>query len=164
MPKINRALTWIRKALDVTQKTSAPTAFLDDIRTVVDALGWERLNETVTSRNTGTATNVIDSGIVPEGVLRLVLSASVELNDTVQAFTVWVEHSDGTTAGSPAVMRPIQIPISAISIHAGIERIIVMREGDTMRARCSPNVGPGLEIRIVLRFVDLPIGEYVGNL
>ncbi len=166
MPKINRPLAWIRKALEVTEKTDAPRGFDANIRTILDAFGWERLNETVTTRSVGVNVDVIQSPAVPEGVLRLVTSACVETSNTALPFTLWIEHTDGTGAGSIGIMRPIEIPISAtVIIKAGVERIHVLRSGDSLRGRSSPASGIGFDLRISLRFVDLPIvGEYVAGL
>ena len=76
--KIKRAFTWLRKALVITEKTTAPGALRDDIQIALDVFGWERYDET-TNRNTVSGANVnsVSSPAVPQDVLRLIIEASV---------------------------------------------------------------------------------------
>ena len=161
---INRALMWLRKTLEITEETEAPQILSETLRPTIDVFGWDRLPGVTVESRLLSNSNAVQSSTVPADVLRLVLEASVETNDTVQAFTYWVEHIDGDFAITTGLMRPIAIPISAVSIRAGIERIVVLRPGDRIQGRCSPATGVGLNIRINTRWVELPIGEYVGNL
>ena len=160
--KIKRAFIWLRKALVITEKTTAPGALLDNIQSAIDVFGWERLQET-TNRTTTSAVNqsTISSPAVPEDVLRLVLEANVETTNSALAFTLWIDHLDGDSNITVGVMRPIDIPISAIIIRCAMQRQVIMKPGDQLVGRSSPAVGVADTLSIRQRFIDLPIGEYI---
>ncbi len=159
--EVNRALLWIRKALQVTEKTTMPESIEDELRGVVDAFGWERLDQTTTRRTIAVNASTVTSPAVPADVLRLITEASVQTNDTVQAFTMWMEHIDLDAGLATGIMRPVAIPISAVTIRVGLHKMVVLRPGDQLSGRSSPAVGVALDLRLTERFVDLPIGEYV---
>jgi len=159
--KIKRAITWIRKSLEITERTTNPGTIGGEIQPQLDVFGWERIEEATTSIASATATDRATLVAVPEGFLRLVLDASAETDDTVQAFTLWMDVLDGDSGGVTGLMRPVDVPISGTSIRAGLEKTLIMKPGDTLRARCSPDTGVGLVIIARQRFVDLPIGEYI---
>lgn len=164
--KIKRAITWIRKSLEITEKTTNPGTVDGNIVPVIDTFGWERLGGPRTTRLTqGIAVNVIASPAVPADVLRVILEANVETNDGVQQFTFWIDHQH-VEAGQPVgVMRPITPPISALTIRCAMDRkFLIMRPGDTLLGRSSPAPGVGLILRLRESFVDLPIGEYIHSL
>ncbi len=161
---INRGLMWLRKVLEVTEETDSPQVLSEVLGPSMDVFGWERLADVQTERRVGVNVDVIEGTVVPEGVLRLILAASVETNNGVLPFTLWIEHSDGTGAGAIGILRPIDIPISAVPIKSGVERIHVLAPGDRLRGRSSPASGVGSDLRISSRFIELPIGEYVGYL
>ncbi len=159
--KIKRAITWIRKSLEITERTTNPGTVGGEIQPQLDVFGWERIEEVTTSIASAAAVNSVTLLAVPEGFLRLVLNASVETNDTVQAFTFWMDVLDAGSGGVTGVTRPVAIPISAVAIRSGLERPLIMQPGDTLRARCSPATGVGLLLIARQRFVNLPIGEYI---
>ncbi len=164
--KIKRAILWIRKSLEITEKTTNPGTVDGNIVPVLDAFGWERLGGEVTVRLTqGTNVNTIAGSAVPQDVLRIILEASVETDNAVLAFTFWMDHVDADTGFPVGVMRPIEPLISALSIRNAMDRrFVVMRPGDTLAGRCSPASGAAQVLRLRERFVELPIGEYIRGL
>lgn len=163
--KIKRAFTWLRKTFVITEKTTAPGALLDDIQIIADVFGWERLNETVSNVATSAVNQSLISGpVVPDDVLRLVIEANVETAEATLPFTMWIDHLDGDSNINVGVMRPIQIPISAISIRCAMTRPVIMSPGDRLAGRSSPATGIGDTLVLRQRFVDLPIGEYIRSL
>jgi len=156
--KIKRAILWLRKSFEIIERTDVPDRLLADVRPTVDVLGWENLLDVDHSINTGTNVVSISSAAVPDNVIRLVLEASVETSNSALAFDMWIEHSALTNI---AVMRPVSIPIAPNSIVVGMERVIYLLEGDSMRGRCAPATGVGETLTMRTRFVDLPIGEYI---
>ena len=158
--KIKRAFTWLRKALVITEKTTAPGALLDDIQSVLDVFGWERLNETTNLTTVAVNASTVNSPAVPEDVLRVIISANVETNDAGGPFTFWMDHLDGASNINVGVMRPITPPSSVISIRNAREGpYLVLRPTDVLAGRASPAIVGNLTLR--QRFVDLPIGEYI---
>ncbi len=160
--KIKRAITWIRRALRVTEQTTTPGEVSGLILPTVDALGWERFENDVQSASSFSVNvNATQTPLVPEGVLRLILDASVETTNDVIGFTLWIEVQQPGELPI-GVMRPFDTPISpGITIRGGIEKTIIMSPGDTLRGRCTPVTGVGSDLVIRTRFIDLPIGEYV---
>ncbi len=153
---------WLRKALQITETTDSPRVLSEILGPFVDVFGWERLNEAVGQVNTsGANVNTVSAPAVPNDVLRLVLEASVETNNTALAFTQWIDHLDFVSNVNVGVMRPVDIPISAIIIRSAMTRQIIMRPGDRLTGRCTPATGVGDTLAIRQRFVDLPIGEYI---
>lgn len=163
--KIKRAFVWLRKALVITEKTTAPGALLNTIQTTLDVFGWERYDET-TNRNTVSAANVntVSSPAVPDDVLRLIIEASVETSNAALAFHMWMDKLDAASNINVGVMRPIAVPISAIVIRNALERPLILRPGDVLAGRCTPATGVGETLAIRQRFIDLPIGEYIRSL
>jgi len=163
--KIKRAFIWLRKTLVITEKTTAPGELLDNIQSVIDVFGWERLDETVFLNTTsGANVNTVSSPAVPDDVLRLIVEANVETTNPLLPFTMWIDHRDGLSNVTVGVMRPIDIPLSAITIRCAMERWLVLRPGDLLIGRCTPATGVGETLALRQRFVDLPIGEYIRSI
>lgn len=160
--KVKRAFVWMRKSLRIIDKTTLPGEIVGEIRPIIDLFGWERLNESTARITTsGANVNTITSTAVPADVLRLILEASVETSNTALAFTVWMDHLDDETNVNVGVMRPLDIPISGVSIRSAITRPVFMRPGDQLSGRCTPATGVGETLTLRERFVDLSIGEYI---
>ncbi len=160
--KIKRAFTWLRKALVITEKTTAPGALLDDIQILIDVFGWERYDQTTNLTNVSAADrNSVSSPPVPADVLRLVIEASVETTNAVLPFHMWMDKLDSLSNINVGVMRPIAVPASTIIIRNGMTHRLIMRPGDVLSGRCTPLTGLGETLSLRQRFVDLPIGEYI---
>ncbi len=159
---INRALMWLRKTLEITEATDSPRVLSEVLGPTLDVFGWERMNETTARANvSGANVNTITSPAVPDGVLRLILEANVETSNSALAFTMWMDHLSAQENVNIGVMRPVDIPISAIVIRVAMTRTLILRPGDILQGRCSPATGVGDTLSLRQRFVDLPIGEYV---
>lgn len=159
---ITRSLMWLRKVLQITQKTDSPRVLSEVLDPIIDVFGWERLNETVNLTTTSAVNqSIVSAPAVPDDVLRLVLEANVETTESTLPFTMWIDHLDGDSNITVGVMRPIDIPISTIIIRCAMQRQIIMSPGDQLVGRSTPASGVGDTLSIRQRFVDLPIGEYI---
>lgn len=162
--KIKRAIIWLRKSLEVTEKTELPGTITDEIRPILDAFGWDRLKEVQNNTVSGTATTSVDGPVVPPDVIRLIVLCSV--NHTEPLITVfhhlWVDLKP-PGANSVGVSRPQSVPGSAAAeeIRVPIQRKFLMRPGENLRARASPATGVGITLEMRQLFVDLPFGEYI---
>ncbi len=157
--KIKRAITWIRKSLEITEKTTQPATVDGTILPVMDVLGWERLNETQQFIRTAVATTIVTGDPAPEGVLRLVVECSVNHSDPIAANVhwLWIRH-DITAAVTPGVSAPLEVPGGP---QVAMPRWIVLRPGEKLDGRAFPATGIGINLTIMMSFIDLPIGEYV---
>lgn len=159
--KIKRALTWIRKTLDITERTNMPEGIMRNIKPTLDVFGWERVPETVAVALAGTNVSSQFSAIVPEETARLVYSASVETTNDVAAFWLWIEHSVAASAINVGLMRPILTAAGTGLMRCGMDRTLIMSPGDRLVARANTLVGAAETLSIRMRYIDLPIGEYV---
>ncbi|MEE9263822.1 MAG: hypothetical protein V3V11_05150 [Vicinamibacteria bacterium] len=160
--KVKRAFVWIRKSLRIIDRTTLPGEILGEIRPTLDTFGWERFNEPESSSVSSANVNFIVGPAVPEGFLRYVLAASVETNAAILNETIWIDWSAGgvvTGLIQPFLAPPRDLPGGEVRV--GLERPIVMREGDTLRGRCNPTMAGGERVFINQRFVDIEIGEYI---
>jgi len=163
--KIKRSFVWLRKTLEIIDRTTLPGEILGEVRPTIDTFGWDRLTQTTTRVTSGAAASgIVLSAAAPDDVLRLVVAASVQTTDTVQAFTMWIEHNDAGVGLATSLMRPVDIPISALQIRVGLPRMTVLKPGDQLRGRSSPDPGVGLVLALNVYSVDLPIGEYIPHL
>ncbi len=160
---INRAFSWIKKILEVTEETTVPERVLAEVRPSLDVFGWEAY-EGMSSENQTLANTATVSGVtVPEGVNRLYLAASVDTNDIVNEFTLWIEMfpANGT---STAVTAPVTPPINrgtSFIRAGGLPRPFLLGPGGTVRGRAAPATAGGATLTIRAIFIDLPIGEYI---
>jgi len=156
---INRAFSWIKKVLEVTEVTTVPDTVLPEVTPTLDMFGWERYTE-LQRHDAGQANaNLSNLPVVPQGILRLYVALSGETNDTVNAFTHWME------VNAVAVTTPVTLPVSTVLIRAGhLANPILVREGLSVSARCSPTTAGGIVLRATGLFIDLPIGEYIPSL
>jgi len=161
--KIKRAITWLRKSLEITEKTTLPGTIEGQITPVIDVLGWERLGELETSTAFSGNNHLVNGPVVPVGFLRFVASASVETDTVLVTELLWLDWVFST-----GVITGVQTPFSAIprdaagrEVRVALMRPIVMSPGDNLRGRCNPILAGGERITLNQIFVDIPIGEYI---
>lgn len=164
--KIKRAILWIRKALEIKDPgTTQPGTVSGEILPTIDTFGWDRYAESINVNQSGVATALITSPVVPADVLRIILEASVNTGDDVQAFQLWLElvHSTPTSLRI-GLQAPILLPVGNANVRVGLVRPVVLGPGDAISANANPATGAGLLLTLRTRHVDLPIGEYIQGL
>jgi len=160
--KIKRAILWIRKTLEITEKTTLPGTVSGEIQPVIDAFGWDRYSESVNTSTSVTNVSVVNSPVVPEGFLRVVFEASVNTGNDVLAFTLWMELVHSTpSALRIGLIRPFLLPAGNANVRIGLERPLILGPGDNLSGLSNPATGAGLLLTLRQRSVDLPIGEYI---
>jgi len=164
--KIKKAITWIRKSLEITEKTTLPGSILNDIRPSLDVLGWDRYSTGMrSSTNGGANTDTRQAGVVPADTMRLYLGISGETDDPANAFTHWLEAIEPEDSDPVALTQPVLLPVSAVVIRVGgLPKPLLMPPGGVVQARCSPATTLGIVLRINTMFVDIPLGEYMKSL
>ncbi len=163
---INRAFLWIKKVLEVTEVTNVPEAVLDRVHVSSDLFGWERIPEAQAQTAAGTNVSFVTSQAVPDDTVRIVLAASVETSNDADAISLWLELDTAVARGAPGSLVGITTPFLTLvgSVNPqrpGTHRPYLMSPGDTTIARASALVGAAETLTIRLRFIDLPIGEYI---
>lgn len=163
--KVKRAFTWIRKSLDIIDRTTLPGEILGEIRPTLDTFGWERLSgEVQTSTDSASATSTVSGPTTPEGVLRYVIYAHIEQQEAAGTdLTCWIDMAVIVPAFRIAINQPTLIPGGAGPARTalGLERPIVLRPGERLNGRSNPATGVGVSLQIKMVFVDLPFGEYI---
>jgi len=165
--KIKRAIIWIRKTLDITEKTTQPGTISGEIRPMLDVFGWDRLASSTAVQGLVAIddnTTAAIGPITPDGVVRYVLFASVQHDEAPGTFlNCWVDLQSVNNFPIPVV--PVQLIDGAVAgaqiRHGGGGRPFIMRPGDRLRGRASPATGVGIDLVVRQFFVDLPEGEYI---
>jgi len=153
---INRALTWIKKTLEITEVSNVPAAVLDDVNATLDLFGWERLPQAQILQVSNPLANFANSAVGPDDVTRLILAASARHSDIIN-HELWVEKNPAGGVVRVALNAPVNV---AAETDAGITRPTFLNPGDFLRARTEAAVGAG-SVVITIYFIDLPIGEYM---
>ncbi len=157
---INRALSWLKKTLEITEKTTAPDSLMADVRSTIDVFGWERMAEAeFETATSGVGGSNVQFTSVPTGVVHLYLHASVRI-DVAGPFNVWVgirgpaRGPIGTVACSP-----VAAAIDAQKVSP-LFRPVILPEGFQLEGRSEAAVALGSVILEAFRIV-LPVGEYI---
>lgn len=161
--KIKRAITWIRRSLEITERTTNPGTIQGEIVPTVDIFGWDRLREIETFSQATAAVTTVQGPVTPADVLRYVLHFGVEHSEALgTSLTLWVDLLTELSFPVPLI-APQLIPgaIAGETIRYGGGRPIILRPGDRLRGRASPATGPGINLSVRAAFIDLPIGEYI---
>ncbi len=163
---INRAFSWLKKTLEITEKTIAPDLLLPQVRPTIDVFGWERLPEATVENRVGTAaTSTVTSTLVPDDVVRVILEAQVVNSDAAIAINLWLRHRAVIGGGFEIGVSPVfEQQIGFQGAPASIDRIIVLQQGERLVGVSSPAPGAGEELTLTFRFIDLPVGEYIAYL
>lgn len=159
--RIKRAITWIRKTLEITEKTTLPAEILGEIRPTLDAFGWEKYGDAVNANFSIVNSALISSSVVPENTFRLITEASIHANSAL-AFTFWIELVHSTpTALRIGLTRPFLMPAASANVPVALERPILLGPGDSLRGNSLPTTGVGEILVLRTRSIDLTIGEYM---
>lgn len=157
---INRALSWIKKALQITEITSVPDRTEVVVRPTLDLFGWERLDQVATRATSNPLAAQVLTPVVPDGIIRVWTHVSVEHSDT------GVNH-DVTLAkrrqGTPIV--DTGVPIDRDNINPGELASMIGKtwgsSGDRLIGLIDVATLVG-SIVIQEQWIDLPFpGEYI---
>jgi len=163
---INRAFSWLKKTLEITEKTVSPDALSPIVVPSMDVFGWERYFECRARNVNGVAAadNVFDSS-VPVDTMRLIISASVQTSDNANALHLWFEHRVTNGGIDLAVSVPFLAPAGTAGMRVGgSDWPILLCPGDRLAGRSSPAPAAGQNISMRIRSVDLRVGEYMPKL
>ena len=154
---INRALSWLKKSLEITEKTTAPDSLQADVRPIIDVFGWERHLEAQRFDLDGAATVAsVLSPVTPQGIVRWYVAAAIESTDPA-SLTLWINRRVLPGNIDVGISTP-QVVVAAIPV--ALTRHVLLLPGETLvgRSEPAPAVATNLNLRAV--FIDLPFGEY----
>ncbi len=157
--KIKRQFIWLRKTLELIDKTTLPGEILGEVRPTLDTFGWDRLSALPTFANTFDPAPAIeiDSAIVPEGVARLFLCAAVRHTEPAVNHFMWIERVQPAALECSITNPTVALPPT---VAIGVERPFLLSPGEFLRAKTDVALIAGaLALDVV--FIDLPFGEYI---
>ncbi len=156
---INRGFTWLRKVLEITEETDAPSVLSEIVRPSMDLFGWERLGGVTEFDSSGAAApaQFVNGPTTPDDVLRLYVHASVVHTDTGVTKFLWIEKQLPITTSVIGCTVPQNVPIN---VDVGSPDWIWVEAGARLRGRSDINLVAGALV-LDLNFIDLPIGEYI---
>lgn len=159
--KIKRNFVWLRRVLGIIDKTTLPGEILGDVRPTMDLFGWDRLAEASSFSASAVAAPgfLVNGPITPEGVVRLVLNASVRHTDTGVSMFMFIDKDmRGTSAELVGVTTPyVQLPPN---VDASADRWLTLAPRHRLRGRAEAALVAGA-LTLSFEFIDLPIGEYI---
>jgi len=164
LTKIKRAILWIRRSLEITERTDVPESIDSVIKPVVDIFGWEALPRAVPATATNPLAAAVNTAAVPAGTFRYVLNASVEHTDTITAtHRIWISKAvqNGVRVGLPLDRRVIEV-----GENASLDDTTYLLPGDFLFGEATIAMAIG-NIAINTLFIDFPfdtlagIGEYI---
>ncbi len=163
---INRAFSWLKKTLQITEKTVAPDSLSPVVTPTMDLFGWERVADVRWDNNTGAlAADIVIGALVPDEIVRIMLAASVQSDDALTAMTLWLEQRVASSAAATTldvgVAQPFFVGVGLNEIEVPLMRPLLMAPGDRLIGRSAPAPAAGQILRLRTRFIDLPIGEYL---
>ena len=157
--KIKRSFLWLRRTLEIIDKTTLPGEILGEVRATLDTFGWDRLPSEQFLQFVATAPQVaVASSTPPIDVLRVVLGASLEHTDTGVNHIAWL-----TKRRNPGPFD-VGIPTDRQDIDVGEFMSMIGRtfliNNDFVIAEIigAPVVG---QITLRLITIDIPFGEYI---
>jgi len=157
--KIKRSFVWLRQVLGIIDKTTLPGDVLGEVRVGMDLFGWDRL--TVTEHDTSGAAapaSTVSGPVTPQGILRLVLHASVVHTDTGVNHFLWIDRVQPTGGAIVGITSPnVAVPVN---VDVGMQNWAYLEPGTVMRGRADIALVAGALVLDIL-FIDLPFGEYI---
>jgi len=161
--KIKRAFLWLRKAMQITEKTTLPGKILDEIRPTIDLFGWEQLAGLVgvgprfSIASGAAASDAVLLPVTPEGVMRYVIHASCSHPDPIDLIMSIQIRAFGSDTG---IAQSI-VAMAAAPQRFGLAHPVLLRPGELLLARSSPAPAVGLQLSLRMIFVDIEPGEYI---
>lgn len=155
--KFKRAITWIRKTLEITEKTTQPGTVSGEILPTIDSFGWEQavaLEHRAVSGGPGASATI--TPVVPAGEAHLYVACCGFHTDALATHVISLVYLSETN-------QFVQITPTKILDDEGIvaiQRPFLVPAGATLRVIASRSVGAG-EITIKGQFHRFTIaGEY----
>jgi len=160
--KIKRAITWIRKTLEITEKTELPGTIDGKIIPALDAFGWERGAELefVTAAAAG-VTTIVQLPNVPEGEAHYFLSCHLTHDSVEGARQMAIAMRIDPDAVASGVSITSTVLVTQFHFLAMQRPILVPPRGRLIGRVDALNIPAGRTFTIAGQFLRLPIGEYV---
>jgi len=160
---INRGLIWLKKVLQITEETEAPSTLSELVTPSMDVFGWSRLlGQDGTQRQTennqsSLASDIVLLTAVPQDVARFVIYASCGTDDPAAPDLSMQVRTSGVDVAIEHAAQGLNIEPA----RWGLTRNILLVPGEQLLCRSSPAPAAGQRIFVRMTFVDLEPGEYL---
>ncbi len=167
--KVKRAFVWIRKTLRIIDRTTLPGEVLGEIRTTLDAFGWDRLSPASAGEGAGPVNETAQSPLngntasltaVPVGVMRYIIHASASTNDPLGTGLINLQVRTGDPGAPEIGIDKATVAIVQPMLH-GLERSLLLAPGEQLLAVMVPGADVVSRVFIRAKFVDIDLGEYI---
>jgi len=161
--KIKRQFIWLRKVLELIDRTTLPGEILGEVRVGLELFGWDRLPETITVENKGaTATGTVLSVPAPDGFTRVILQGEVVSSDSAIAQKLFLTQTGVLGVGAEVgVSAPTSQAIGEAGTPGVLTTRVFLQQGERLIGRAIPAPGVGENLTLQYRHIDLPFGEYI---
>lgn len=161
LDKIKRSFVWLRNSLRIIDRTTLPGQILGEVRPSIDVFGWERLDGDVQEENAQglVQQNIVVLPIVPEGIMRYVIYASMSHN-VPGNITLSMQVRLAFAALDIGVQGSLK-NVPASPFRTSLDRNIVLQPGEQLICRSVPTPGVAETLFIRYKFIDIDVGEYI---
>lgn len=154
---INRAFSWVKKVLEVTEVTLVPQLVLPEVQPGIDLFGWDPPRSTNGSFVSGGATTSVLGFIVPDGFQDLIFAASVQHNEAAATHSLGIV-SRGADNQSVGVETMGLVPPDT---KVCLSRPFLIEPGGRIGGESATSIAVASSLFLNIRFIRIPIGEYV---
>jgi len=160
LTRIKRAILWVRKSLEITERTDVPETIENIVRPTLDVLGWERLVESTIIQTAAGAptTTVFTASFTDPETIRYIVKCSLTHFEAAVTRTVWLnKRQEGP-------VFEVGLPIDRVSIMTNEKSSMIgttyIERGQALVGRTATALAAG-SFAIETEFIDIPIGEYI---
>lgn len=157
---VKRLNTWLRKSLQITEKTTLPGTITGEIRPIIDAMGWDLLQfAEVAGRVTAGATTSTRLTVVPPGEAHYFLGCDIT-HDDGGAHTILIAYR--SASGNETTIGPVDaVAAYNAQVPAVLSRPILVLPGDGLVGNSLDSIPIGSDFTIRGHFIRLELGQYV---
>jgi len=156
--RLKKNIAWLRKTLEIIDRTTLPGTIVGEIRPVLDALGWDLIQETERAATTaGGSTQVARLPPVDAGEAHLFLSCSTNHDESAVSHILNLNYRDpdGTESGvSDGAAVIDEVPVV-------LKRPFLVLAGARLTAFSADAIPVASNLFIRGHFIRLDIGEYI---
>lgn len=154
---INRPFSWLKKVLQITEKTVAPDTLLSGVNPTVDVFGWERFlpeRAVTTAAGSTTTTRLLP---VPEGEAHLFLACDISHDDPIGSKDMSLQY-ENELGNQVALERTAGLNAN---FFITLTRPILVTAGNNLMGVSRNAIAVGSNFIIRGMFIRLEPGEYL---
>ncbi len=157
MDKIKRSFLWLRRSLEIIDKTTLPAEILGEVRPTLDLFGWDLpVYEFISTVAAGVATTT-RLAPVPEGETHLFCACDISHNDPVGSKDMSIQLEN---VGGSQVALTQTVGLNA-NFFVALRRPYLVTAGSNLMGVSRNAIALGSQFTIRAMFIRLTPGEYL---